>query len=326
VCLDRAAGRPVGARCRPAALRRLLDRMAGLAAARGGMAAWEGWFRFAQVAPGWVSGMTQATAVQALSRGARVLHAPRYLALARRAVRLFVHAPPLGVAVRAPGGRHFVMYSTLPGLRIFNGHLQAVAGLREYAVATGDRLALNAYHRGDRAARAALGAGDTGAWSLYSAGGAESTLGYHELTETFLRTLCTTTHRRAYCAGHRRFARYLREPPRLRLHLPHRLRLGRATQVTFGLSKVSDVTVAVRDRRGVALRHTFRLARGGHRVRFRPRWSGRVRVTVAAISLSGTRGAVSGSFAVRKPPRPKRRHHRRHASKTWHAKAQGVSR
>ena len=291
VCLDRAAGRPAPARCRPAALGRLLDRLVGLAARRGGIPAWEGWFQFARAAPGWVSGMTQATAVQALTRGAHVLHPPRYLRVAHRAVRLFTHAPPLGVAVPARGGRHFLMYSTLPGYRVFNGHLQAVTGLREYAVATGDRAAVRAYRRGERAARATLRAGDTGAWSLYSAGGAESSLSYHRLTETFLGNLCRATHRGAYCAGERRFARYLREPPRLRLRLPHRLRLGRATRVAFRLSKLSDVTIAVRDRRGLELRRTVRLPRGRHSVGFRPRRAGRVRVTVAAVGLSGTRGA-----------------------------------
>jgi hypothetical protein len=310
VCLDLAAGRPAPARCRPRALRRLLDRLVFLAARRGGIPAWEGWFRFARAAPGWASGMTQATAVQALTRGTRVLHDARYVRVAQRAVRLFVHPPPLGVEVHATGGRHFVMYSTLPGLRIFNGHLQAVNGLREYAVATGDRLALRAYHRGEHAARAALGAGDTGAWSLYSAGGAESSLDYHRLTETFLGDLCRATHRAAYCADQRRFARYLREPPRLRLRLPRRLRLGRATRVAFRLSKISDVTIAVRDRRGVALRRTLRLARGRHSLGFRPRHAGRVRVTVAAVGLSGTRGSVSGTFAVRRPPA--RHHHRVH--------------
>jgi hypothetical protein len=310
VCLDRAAGRPAAARCRPRALRRLLDRLVGLAARRGGIPAWEGWFRFARAAPGWVSGMTQATAVQALTRGARVLRDARYVREAHRAVRLFVHPPPLGVAVHARGGRHFLMYSTLPGLRIFNGHLQAVNGLREYAVATGDRLALRAYHRGERAARAALTAGDTGAWSLYSAGGAESSLNYHRLTATFLGDLCRATHRAAYCADERRFARYLREPPRLRLRLPRRLRLGRATHVAFRLSKISDVTIAVRDRRGVALRQTLRLARGRHSLGFRPRHAGQVQVTVAAVGLSGTRGSASGTFAVRRPPRAKA--HRRH--------------
>jgi hypothetical protein len=251
--------------------------------------------------------MTQATAVQALTRGAEVLDDPRYLREAHRAVRLFAHPPPLGVAVRATGGRHFVMYSTLPGLRVFNGHLQAVTGLREYAVATGDRLALHAYRRGEHAARVALRAGDTGAWSLYSAGGAESSLNYHRLTETFLGNLCRVTHRTAYCADQRRFARYLREPPRLRLRLPRRLRLGHSTHVAFRLSKISDVTIAVRDRRGVALRRTLRLSRGRHALGFRPRRPGRVRVTIAAVGLSGVRGAISGTFAVKRPPRPEKK-------------------
>jgi hypothetical protein len=327
VCLDRAAGRRQPAHCRPAALGRLLDRLVGLAARRGGMPAWEGWFRFGGASPGWVSGMTQATAIQALTRGAGVLHRPRYLEVARRAVRLFAHPPPVGVEIHAAGGRHFLMYSTWPALRVFNGHLQAVTGLREYAVATGDRLAVRAYRRGERAARRTLRAGDTGAWSLYSAGGAESSLNYHELTATFLGNLCRATHRGAYCAGERRFARYLREPPRLRLRLPHRLRLGRATPIAFRLSKISDVTIAVRDRRGLELRRTLRLARGRHSLGFRPRRAGRVRVTVAAVGLSGPRGAVSGSFAVRAPHRKaKRRKHADHGVVRTTPKVSGAHR
>jgi hypothetical protein len=204
------------------------------------------------------------------------------------------------------------MYSTVPGLHVLNGQLQAVNGLREYAVATGDALALHAYRRGDRAARAALRADDTGAWSLYSTGGAEASLNYHELTATFLGDLCRTTHRAPYCSAEHRFVRYLREPPRLRLRLPRRMRLGRATRVAFRLSKISDVTVAVRDRRGLALRRTLRLPRGRHSMVFRPRRPGRVRVTVAAVGLSGPRGAVSGTFAVRRPPKPRRHRHRHH--------------
>src|SRR6201999_1986274 len=56
-------------RCRPGALSRSLDRLAALGAQRDGYLAWEYYFAYGTGSPPWVSGMTQATAAQALSRG-----------------------------------------------------------------------------------------------------------------------------------------------------------------------------------------------------------------------------------------------------------------
>jgi len=55
--------------CRPAALRRLLNRMVALGTERGGFLAWEHFFAFGGGAPPWISAMTQATGAQALARG-----------------------------------------------------------------------------------------------------------------------------------------------------------------------------------------------------------------------------------------------------------------
>jgi hypothetical protein len=213
------------------------------------------------------------------------------------------------------------MYSTLPGLRILNGHLQAITGLRDLAVATGDPVAVRAYREGERAARAALRADDTGAWSLYNSGGPEASLSYHRLTQSFLANLCRRTHAAVYCDGARRFARYLREPPRLRLTLPRRLRLGRDLRVAFTLSKISDVTVSVRDRRGLELERRFRTARGEHALAFRPLRPGRMRVTVAAVGLSGPRAHTTGTLSVRRPPRPHKKHHRHKTRRYREARA-----
>ena len=100
------------------------------------------------------------------------------------------------------------MYSFAPGLQILNGELQAVNGLRDAAVLGRSMRAARLVARGDRAARAALGGFDTGAWSLYSSAGAESTLAYHRLTTAILDALCRRTERAAYCQAGRRFARY----------------------------------------------------------------------------------------------------------------------
>ena len=79
------------------------------------------------------------------------------------------------------------------GLQILNGELQAINGLRDAAVLGHSRRAARLVARGDRAARAALGGFDTGAWSLYSAAGGESTLPYHQLTTGILGELCRRT-------------------------------------------------------------------------------------------------------------------------------------
>jgi hypothetical protein len=287
-CLRRTAK----ARCRPQALRRLLDRMLALGAPRGGFLAWEYLFSFGRGAPPWISGMTQATGAQALARGRRVLADTRYGRAARRALGAFEAPPPTGVAVAVGGGRRYAMYSFDPGLRILNGELQAVIGLRDTATLLHSARARRLYARGERVARRAVAAFDTGAWSLYSQGGRESTLGYHRLVGGFLDGLCDRTGVRTYCATGRRFARYVREPPRVQLARLRGARPRRATTIRFSLSKVSRVRVLVWGRRGIELRRDLRLVRGHHRIRWVPARSGRHRVRIVATGPAGTRAVV----------------------------------
>ena len=111
--------------------------------------------RYAQGAPPWISGMAQATAVQALSRAARAFRAPRYARLARRALGAFETPPPAGVAVpAAAGGERYVMYSFAPTMQILNGELQAVNGLRDAAVLGRSARAARLVRAGDTAVRA----------------------------------------------------------------------------------------------------------------------------------------------------------------------------
>ena len=110
--------------CRRRRLAQTLDRLVALGARRGGFLAWEHYFAYGGGAAPWISGMAQATAIQALARGARALGDPHYARAATRALGAFEQPPPTGVAVRAPGGRHYLMYSFSPGLRILNGDLQ----------------------------------------------------------------------------------------------------------------------------------------------------------------------------------------------------------
>jgi len=295
-----------GRDCAERRLRRRIDKLARLPARRGGFVAWEYYYAYAQGTPPWISGMAQATAVQALSRAAVALDARRYARLARRALGAFETPPPAGVAVPAAGGRRYVMYSFAPTLQILNGELQAINGLRDVAVLGRDERAERLVARGDRAARAALGGFDTGAWSLYSSAGGESTLAYHQLTTNILAELCRRTERDAYCRAHGRFARYETEPPRIGIDPLRDLRARRSAPLRFTLSKGSAVRVRVYGPRGVVLARDMQLARGGHDLSWTPPSRGRFRVRVSARGPEGRVGVEGRSVRVVLPkPKPK---------------------
>jgi hypothetical protein len=280
-------------------LRRSLDRLVELGARRDRFIAWEYYFSFAGGTPPWISGMTQGTAVQALARASRVYLKGGYRRTAVRALGAFRAPPPVGVRAAAPGGNHYLMYSFSPGLRILNGDLQAITGLRDLAVLGRSRAARVLYRRGERAARAAVTSFDTGAWSLYSQSGRESTLGYHQLVGSFLGNLCRRTRGRTYCSAERRFARYEREPPRIRLARLTRLRAERGTALRFTLSKLASVRVRVTGISGVAVARSMSVSRGTYTVPWTPRRRGRYRVLIAAKGPSGPVGVRAETVNVR---------------------------
>ena len=80
------------------------------------------------------------------------------------------------------------MYSFNPALRILNGHIHALVALYDVARLTGSRRARRLFRLGAHDGATQLRAYDTGAWSLYSAAGAEASLSYHRLVAGFLRT------------------------------------------------------------------------------------------------------------------------------------------
>jgi D-glucuronyl C5-epimerase C-terminus len=284
---------PSSIECDRDRVRTAMDGIVRLAAERSGFVAWEYYFAFGGGRPPWISGLAQATAMQALTRGTKILGDPRYLELAGRGVGAFRRSPPVGVRVRAGRGPHFLIYSYAPRLRVFNAFLQALIGLYDYAEASGDRRARELFEAGERQARVEVPRADTGAWSRYSLGGAESDLGYHRLVRDFLRRLCDRTRTRVYCATADRFTRYLREPPRLRV-----LAAGGRT-VRIRLSKISCVTLrAVRGRRVVA--RVVRVLGGGRRtIGWRAPRSGRYTLRVEAKDLTGRVTRVRRSVRVR---------------------------
>ncbi|HET8953400.1 MAG TPA: D-glucuronyl C5-epimerase family protein, partial [Solirubrobacteraceae bacterium] len=298
--------------------------------------AWEYYFSFGGGTPPWISGMTQGTAIQALARGSRVFRGTtrrRYRRTAVAALGAFRAPPPIGVRVSAPRGSHYLMYSFSPGLRILNGDLQAITGLRDLAVLGRSRAARVLFRRGERAARAAVAGFDTGAWSLYSQNGRESTLNYHQLVGTFLGNLCRRTHGRTYCSAHRRFARYEREPPRIRLARLRSLRAERGTALRFTLSKLASVRVRVTSARGVTVARDMDVSRGTYTVPWTPARRGHYRVRISAQGPSGPVGVRAATVRVRMSEREvlrraaaRRRAAERKAAKRRAAKRRQASR
>jgi len=294
--------------CKPDELRALLDRMVALASVRGGFTTWEYGFRFGGGSPPWVSGLAQGTAIQALTRGAQQLGDTRYLDVAKSALGAFEAKPPLGVRVPSGSGRHYLIYSFNPGLRVLNGFLQALVGLKDLADATGDERARRLFVAGDRAARREIGRHDTGAWSLYAAGGSESDLGYHKLVRDFLRSLCSRTDASAYCGAAGRFDRYLHERTRVDFPRPADVRTGADAAIRFSLSKLSCVTLRIRrDGRLVHVRK-FVLPRGPRLLLWKPGRAGTYGVQVQARDLLDHYTRVERTLDVK--PRRKPRKHR----------------
>jgi D-glucuronyl C5-epimerase-like protein len=288
-----------GGGCHRARLAAALDRLVYLASWRGPFLAWEYRFDFGGGTAPWVSAMSQATAAQALARGARLLGDPQYKRTALAALGAFDAAPPLGVSVPSGDGREYLMYSFSPGLHILNGFLQSVIGLHDVAELTGSARAARLYGLGERTARRSVAAYDTGAWSRYSLAGAESTLSYHQLVTGFADGLCERTGDAVYCDAARRFTRYLHEPPRIEIDAPQTGHEDRATGFAFWISKVSDVRWSVGDRHGSVASYSLSVPRGSYPVTWTPPRGGTFRIRVWATGPEGRRGYESAVVRVR---------------------------
>ncbi len=173
-------------------LREVLEEAIPLATQRAGGIAWEYFFHFDGGSPPWTSGLSQGTALQALSRAYVRLKEPAFLTAAKQALGIFQTPPPAGVRVAQPAGTLYAEYTYAPTDRILNGFIQALNGLYEYAKLTGDPLGRQLFEAGDAEARAITPSYDTGAWSKYDQY-TESNLNYHELLAEFLVSLCKRT-------------------------------------------------------------------------------------------------------------------------------------
>lgn len=291
--------------CEPARLRRLLGEMVRTSANRGGFRAWEYYFEFGGGRPPWVSGMAQATGVQALARASQLLRNPGLLRYAREALPAFTTAAPTGVLTRGPLGRaHYLQYSFAPRLYIINAFLQTVIGLYDYADITGDPEARRLFERAEPEARDELLRNDIGDWSTYSFGGADSSPEYHELLREFAAALCSRLRRDAYCDTARTFAAYTTKPAELSLLGPDTAIRGEPAAVRFSVSKLSAVQITIRRAGKVVLDRVQTFRRGTGSFAFTPRADATFSVRLAAKELrtgNGLRTYDSGEIEAEAP-------------------------
>ena len=272
-------------------VRVLADQLLRLGVWRKGFLAFEYLFPWDGGKPGWISGMAQATGMQALAGAYRRLGDPRLLRAAARMRPAFERRPPWGV--RRPTGRgraHFLLYSQSPRLLVGNGFAQALLGLDRYREISGDPRAARLVEEGLAQARYNLPRFDTGAWSLYSrtpsGPGTESDLHYHQVFAGFLEQLCERFGEQRLCRMHEHFLAYEAEPVEITgLRVRER---RRRVVVTLRVSKRSTVTVTARAGDRVIARSTRALLRGPERFVFaRPRTRRQIAVEVRATSLTG---------------------------------------
>ena len=273
--------------CDPTGLRRLLDEMDDLAVRRSRrFIAWEYGFHFGGGSPPWISGMADATGIQAYGRAAQLLDEPRYLDVARRALGAFETLPPIGVrTVGFAGGVHYLQYSFAPRLYIFNAFLQSLIGLYDFGRLADDDRALKLFSDAEPEAREEIPLSDVGDWSLYNYRGHESNHDYHELLREFLQSMCTRRLGELYCQYAKRYRGYQVDPPVLTYTGPDVATAKRLTALRFTVSKLSVVEVKVYrgDKLVFSRLGTFR--RGIGAFAWRPGAPGHVTVRLAAKEL-----------------------------------------
>jgi hypothetical protein len=293
----------VRAPCRKAGLRRLLDEMSRYAVRRGrGWIAWEYIFDFGGGSPPWMSGMAQASGIQALGRAAKLLHEPRYVRVARRALGAFETPPPVGVKTRGfRGGVHYLQYSFAPHTFIFNAFTQAVLGLYDFSKDAPDIRARRLFEQAEPELEREIPFSDLGDWSMYSYRGEVSDAAYHELLREVMHEACIRGLGPIFCTYAKRYRRYQTEPPEVHITGPATARSDELARVRFTLSKLSavELTVYKGGRQTFDRIATFR--RGSGSFRWRPSSPGTFTVRLGAKELrtgKGLKGRDSATVEV----------------------------
>jgi D-glucuronyl C5-epimerase C-terminus len=326
-----------GTPCEPDKLRELLDRLIATASRRGGFLAWEYFFSFGGGRPPWVSGIATGSALSALSRGASLFKeqetqpppappaqptggstptplpsqtqpqppAPApvhdsayYLDIARQALPIYAHAAPLGIRASAPRGNHYLIYSFDKGLRVGNAFLESLIGLWDYWQISGDKAARALWIRGDREAKHELPLLDTGAWSLYSLGGAESDLNYHRVIRDFAENLCDRTKESIYCDKAAAFDKYLHQPASVSIVGPTTGRAKKAVRIAIRVDKISCLSIQILRGEKVVYQPTWYFPRGVHSFAWTPPKPGTYHVHVLARDLMSRQSRADADLRV----------------------------
>jgi hypothetical protein len=321
-----------GTPCEPNKLRSLLDRLVATGSRRGGFLAWEYYFPFGGGRPPWVSGIATGSALSALARGASLFKeleaqqqppaapaqptggstptpapaqtpAPAhdsafYLDIARQALPIYAHAAPLGIRASGPRGNHYLIYSFDKGLRVGNAFLESLIGLWDYWQVAGDKSARSLFVRGDREAKYELPRLDTGAWSLYSLGGAESDLNYHRVIRDFAENLCERTKESVYCSKAARFDKYLHQPANVAIVGPKTARIHRPVRVAIRVDKISCLSIQILRGDKVVYQPTWYFPRGVHSFTWTPPHAGSYRVHVLARDLMSRQSRADSNLRV----------------------------
>jgi hypothetical protein len=273
--------------CNKVALRRLLDEMERLAVHRTrSYWAWEYMFSFDGGAPPWISGMAEATAIQAYGRAGELLDEPHYDDVARRALPAFEKLPPLGVrATGFAGGIHYLQYSFAPRLYIFNAFLQSLIGLRDFGLIADDERATGLFREAEPEARKEIPYSDVGDWSRYSYRGPEATRDYHELLREFLASMCARRIGELYCQYADKYRGYQVDPPTLTYTGPDTTTAKQLTSLRFRVSKLSAVEAKVYRGGELVFERISTFRRGVGAFAWRPRAPGTFTVRLGAKEL-----------------------------------------
>jgi D-glucuronyl C5-epimerase C-terminus len=268
-------------------LRRLLDEAEETAVQRSrSFIAWEYGFHFGGGSPPWISGMAEATAIQAYGRASDLLGEPRYVETAQRALGAFETLPPTGVrTVGFAGGIHYLQYSFAPRLYIFNAFLQSLIGLYDFARVAGDARATELFTEAEPEAQEELPLSDVGDWSRYSYRGAESNSDYHELLREFLASMCSRRLGELYCEYADRYRGYQVDPPELTYTGPEFTTAKELTPIRFEVSKLSAVEVGVYRGEKLVFSKLGTFRRGVGAFAWRPRGPGLFTVRLGAKEL-----------------------------------------
>jgi hypothetical protein len=174
---------------------------------RSGGLAWEYYFHFERGRPPWISGMAQAVAAQALAGAGTLLGDPSLISASQR-----VYKTVPSLTRSAPTGPWIRLYA-FNNETVLNAQLQTILSLQDYVARTGDQAAANLASRLQAAAIGLLPRFDTGYWSLYSLGGVEAPLEYHQYVVRLLTMLSKRTQDPTLATYAARFAADLRQPP-----------------------------------------------------------------------------------------------------------------